>query len=137
MRFKQQTGRMVSSGMLRGEALVRTDVSEELNASFIRVTRIGELGTTLAVTSNRRTLRGNTKSRLGIGELGTTFTVNSNRSIVFLGSGLRLLVIPDVVPNSLILVTLMMEVIRSPKSSVLTSSTRPNILEDDILQSPP
>jgi hypothetical protein len=26
-------------------ALVRTDVSEELNASFIKVTRIGELGT--------------------------------------------------------------------------------------------
>jgi hypothetical protein len=32
-------------------ALVRTDVSEDLGASFIRVTRIGELGTTLAVTS--------------------------------------------------------------------------------------
>jgi hypothetical protein len=29
-------------------ALVRTDVSEELSASFIRMTRIGELGTTLA-----------------------------------------------------------------------------------------
>jgi hypothetical protein len=36
--------------MLRRVALVRTDVSEELSASFIRVTRIGELGTTLAVT---------------------------------------------------------------------------------------
>jgi hypothetical protein len=32
-------------------ALGITDVSEELRASFIRVTRIGELGTTLAVTS--------------------------------------------------------------------------------------
>jgi hypothetical protein len=31
-------------------ALIRTDVSEELRASIIRVTRIGELGTTLAVT---------------------------------------------------------------------------------------
>jgi hypothetical protein len=43
--------------MLRGAALVRTDVSEELSASFIWVIRIDELGTTLAVTSNRRTLR--------------------------------------------------------------------------------
>jgi hypothetical protein len=48
---------MVSSGMLRRVALVITDVSEELSASFIRVTIIGELETTLAVTSNRRTLR--------------------------------------------------------------------------------
>jgi hypothetical protein len=47
--------------MLRRVALVRTDVLEELSFSFIRVTRIGELGTTLAVTSNRRTLRRNAK----------------------------------------------------------------------------
>jgi hypothetical protein len=52
---------MVSSGMLRRVAFVRTDVSEELSASFIRVTRTGELGATLAVTSNRRTLRRNTE----------------------------------------------------------------------------
>jgi hypothetical protein len=44
--------RTLSSGMLRRVALVRTDVSEELSASFIRVTGIGE-GTTLDVTSNR------------------------------------------------------------------------------------
>jgi hypothetical protein len=48
--------------MLRPVALVRTDVSEELSTSFMRVTQIGELGTMLAVTSNRRTLRRNTKS---------------------------------------------------------------------------
>jgi hypothetical protein len=41
---------MPSSGMLRRVAHVRTDVSEELITSIIRVTRIGELGT-LAVTS--------------------------------------------------------------------------------------
>jgi hypothetical protein len=37
--------------MLRIVALVRTDVSEELSASIIRVT-IGELRTTLGVTSS-------------------------------------------------------------------------------------
>jgi hypothetical protein len=46
--------RMASSGIVRPVAIVRTDVSEELSASFIRVTRIGELGITLDVTSNRR-----------------------------------------------------------------------------------
>jgi hypothetical protein len=51
--------RMVSSGLLRRAALVRTDVSEEPGASFIRVTKIGELGT-ITATSNRRTLRRNT-----------------------------------------------------------------------------
>jgi hypothetical protein len=35
----------------------KNDVSEELSSSFIRVTRIGELGTTLAVTSNRHSVR--------------------------------------------------------------------------------
>jgi hypothetical protein len=46
---------------LRRVALVRTDVSQELGVSFNKVARIGELGTTLALTSNRRTLRRNTK----------------------------------------------------------------------------
>jgi hypothetical protein len=54
---------MASSGMSRRVALVRTDVSEEFSASMIRVTRIGELGT-LAVTSNRRTLRRNARRLL-------------------------------------------------------------------------
>jgi hypothetical protein len=62
---------MASSGMLRRVALVRTDVSEELSSSFMRVTRICEVGTTLAVTSNRRTLRRNTKS-LGISSQGAS-----------------------------------------------------------------
>jgi hypothetical protein len=48
---------MMSSGMLRRVALVRTDVSEELSASFIRVTRNDELGTTLAVTILRSVRR--------------------------------------------------------------------------------
>jgi hypothetical protein len=56
-------------------ALVKTDVSEDLTASIIRVTRIGELGTMLAMAN---------------------------------------------VPNSPILVTLMIEVLSSSKMSVLT-----------------
>jgi hypothetical protein len=42
---------MASSGMLRRVALVRTDVSKEQRAPFIRVSRIGELRTTLATAS--------------------------------------------------------------------------------------
>jgi hypothetical protein len=42
---------MLSSGMLRLLALVRIDVSEELSAPFIRVRRIGELGTMLVTAS--------------------------------------------------------------------------------------
>jgi hypothetical protein len=72
----------VSSGMLRRVALVRTDASEELSASFIRVTRVGELGT-LTVISNRSTLRLNTKT--------------------FLRSMRRLLVTANVIPGSPIL----------------------------------
>jgi hypothetical protein len=40
--------------MLCRVALVRTGVSEELSVSIIAVTKIGELGTTLAITNNRR-----------------------------------------------------------------------------------
>jgi hypothetical protein len=89
--------------MLRRVALEGTDVSEELSASIIRVIRIGELGT-LAVTSNRRTLR------------------------VF-----RLLVTANVVPSSPILVTLMMEELSSSETLVLTRVTRRNMPEGAIL----
>jgi hypothetical protein len=41
---------MVISGMLHPVALVRTDILEELSTSIIGVTRIGELGTMLAIT---------------------------------------------------------------------------------------
>jgi hypothetical protein len=44
------------SGMLPRVSLVSTNFSEESIASIIRVTRMGELVTTLAVTSNRPTL---------------------------------------------------------------------------------
>jgi hypothetical protein len=66
--------------MLRRVALVRTDVWEELSASFIRVTRIGELGTTPAVTSNRRKLRRNTSRSISSSPILVTLMKGALRS---------------------------------------------------------
>jgi hypothetical protein len=77
--------------MLRSGDFVITYVSEELSVSFIRVTRIGELGTTLAVTSNH---------------------------LIFLRSLCRLLVTANVVPSSPILI-LMKEALRSYETRFL------------------
>jgi hypothetical protein len=51
VRFEVFTAVTMKNGVFWDVALVRSNVSEEPGASFIRVTRIGELGTTLAATS--------------------------------------------------------------------------------------
>jgi hypothetical protein len=81
--------KMSNSVKLRTMALVGTDVSEETIACVIKVTRIGELRKTLAVTSK------------------------------FLLIVLRLLVVANVAPSSPNLVTLIMEGIRCPKHRFL------------------
>jgi hypothetical protein len=86
----------MSSGMLRRVALVRTDVSEDSVTSIIRVTRIGELRTALAVTSNRSMQRKN------------YYVTCRDRLCSELADSCRL----------------MMEAIRSSEISVLTRATR-------------
>jgi uncharacterized membrane protein YhfC len=99
--------------MCRRVAFVRTDVSEEGIASIISE-RIGEVGTTLALSSNLSTLR-------------------RNRRTVFLRRVLRLLVTANV-PSSPILVTPIMEAINTFETLVLTRATRCRISEDGILR---
>jgi hypothetical protein len=50
--FERNRKRISSSGILRRVALAGTEVSEESIASNFRVTKIGKLGLTLALTSN-------------------------------------------------------------------------------------
>jgi hypothetical protein len=100
--------------MLLRVALVRTEVPVESSAPTIRVTRIGEVGTTLAVNSNRVTLRK---------MLCYYVTVN----VVY--------VTVNVIPSSPILVSLMTEAPRSPGTSGFTRVTKHNIPKDGILQS--
>jgi hypothetical protein len=87
-------------------ALVRTDVSEEPSTSILRVIRISELGTTLATDARCKEIQSASVASYGY-----------------------------VVLSSPILVTLMMEEIRSSETSILTRSTWRNIPEDGILYS--
>jgi hypothetical protein len=94
---------MASSGMLHRVALVGTNVLEEPSASIIRVTRIGELGTRLAVTTTDASCE----------------EILSKKKLVFLRSLLRLLVRTNVISSSPILVTLMKEVLGSSETLFL------------------
>jgi hypothetical protein len=106
---------MASSGMLHRMALVRTIVSEELSASFIRVTRIGKL-VTLAITSGSCWLWLTFTDSCHPDDGGAKFLRNVH-------SVRWLLVTASIVPSSPILVTLMNEAQSSSETAVLTRAT--------------
>jgi hypothetical protein len=126
---------MVSSGTLRRVALVKTDVSEELSASFIRVTSVRRLLVTASVVPSSPILVTLMKEALSSSK--TSVLTRATRSnipedtilhshrrenlksyiIVFLCSILRLLVTANVVSGTQILVILMTEAIRAYATS--------------------
>jgi hypothetical protein len=115
--------------MLRRVALVRTDVSEECRASFIRMTRIGELGTTLAVTSNRRTLRRNAKltmfrsSDSSVSRYGKRSHAAPNRCLLFLITFRNFFVMKPVKLWTLVV---------SAKANVKLGVTNQNLTQEEI-----
>jgi hypothetical protein len=107
--------------MLLRVALVRTNVSEELSASFIEVTRIGEIGTTLVVTSNVRrwlvtasVVPSSPILVTPMKEAQSSSETSVLRRAISLGiSSQRASVAASVVPSSPILVTLMKKALSS------------------------
>jgi hypothetical protein len=97
--------------MLRRVIILRTDVSEERIASIIRVTRIGELRKTLAVTGNRNTLRSSVFRYL----LYLLYILLFTLYTILLRNVLLLLVTANIVPSVPILVTMMVEPAKRPR----------------------
>jgi hypothetical protein len=109
---------------------LRTDVSEEHIASIISVESISELGTTLAVSSNRTTLRRTIEN--GSNSMGYKRDRWRNEGVGLCSNVRQLLVTANSVPSSPILSTLMM-VMCSSETSVLQRSTGRHIPENDNL----
>jgi hypothetical protein len=124
--------------------LFGTNSSEEHIASTIKIKRISELGTTLAVTSNSVTATPAYVIYLLDCLLHFPKPTSSTHlssipfycflsHILILRSALQLLLTTNIVPSSLILSTIIMEVICTSETYVLIGATRHYVPEDGIL----